>query len=179
MSAVDERTERLIVRLLDGELRPAEQDELNRTLLRSAEARRLLSEYQENDRLATDVIEAAVEGTWAGGLPARHVRRVGLWAGVTTGLAAAAAIAIIVAILSQRPSPGPIPMPGPAPEMAQSEQPIIGPDRLRYSSMDWPYQGQRRIDRHYIAVLDETGESMLLFEVDRTRTVRLPLAGDL
>ncbi|MBN1341959.1 MAG: hypothetical protein JXQ73_04725 [Phycisphaerae bacterium] len=182
MSEVDKRIERLIVRRMDGELTPAEQDELNQVLLRSAAARRTLSDYQENDRLATEVIGAVAEGCWpskAEPIPASrsfHLRSRGALAG---GLAVAAAVLIAV-IIPQRTDPVlPLPGPRPAPNSVFEVQPVVDSDHLVQTGADVPHRGQRRVNRDYVGVLDDSGKSLLLFEVDRTHTVRIPMTGEL
>lgn len=203
MSGVDEKTERLVVRLLDGELTQAEQDELNRTLLRSADARRMLSDYRKNDEIAADVIGSVASGAWTAPVdmapvdmapvdtvpvdaaPVRRVRRVGFWSGLTTALAAAAAIAVLFMVPWHTPSTGPVDQPGfvdqpnPAPEMAQSQPTVPTDDGMIYAGTEVPTRGQRRIDLDYIGVVDEARGTLILLEIDRTRSLRLPLADDL
>ncbi len=179
---VDERTERLIVRRLDGELTPAEQDELNQILLRSPDARRMLSEYDQNDRLATDMIGAVAEGrlpSEAGPIRAGRSRHVTLWTAIGTGLAAAAALAIVVISPWQDGAVDPVMPGGEHQTVVRPDQPVINGDHLVYTSTELPHRGERRIDRDYIGVFDESRDSLLLLEIDRTRTVRIPVAGDL
>ena len=175
---VDEQTERLIVRHLDGELTGSEQDELNQILLRSAAARRMLSEYQENDRLAADVVGAVADGRWSAEVepdPSARRRRVTRWRAWTAGLAAAAAIAIVVSWPQQPDSLDRVP----TPPVARPDRVAVPTDNLVFTGTELPHRGERRINRDYLGVFDESGQSLLLLEVDRTRTVRIPLAGDL
>ncbi len=179
MNDVDERTERLINRYLDGELTPTEQDELNQILLRSAEARRMLSDYQENDRLATETIAVAVEGRWSGGsvgpwsVARRWIAGRTVWAGV----AAAAVLALVVLApwqaheLAQNPKP--------IAPVVSSNGSVVSGDRLTYTSTGVPVRGERNIKRDYIGVIDEENDSLYVFEVDRRRTIHVPVAGDL
>ena len=181
MTEIDEHVERLIVRRIDGELTPAEQDELNAILLRSAEARRMLSDYEQNDRLASSVIDAVAERRWPADDGSARVTRLGVLVpriGLAAGLAAAAAIAIVTIAPWQTesgPRNGGFPVPG---EMTRTDRPVPQDD-LIYTSAELSYRGERRIDRDYIGVMDDSRDSMLIFQIDRTRTLRLPTAGDL
>src|SRR5689334_19423082 len=55
---IDERTEQLINRRLDGELLPGEQLELDKCLIRCPEARAMLEDYQCFDVLARESLHA-------------------------------------------------------------------------------------------------------------------------
>ncbi len=182
MNEVDERTERLIVRQLDGELTPSEQDELNQILLRSAAARRMLSDYQQNDRLASDVIGTVAEGRWpsaaepirAGRSSARWV-----WGTLAAGLAAAAAIVIVLSLPRAVEPVGPADAPLQPGAVAEAHRSGVPADTLVYTSTDLPHHGERWVNRDYIGVLDESKDLLFIVEVDRTRTIRMPVAGDL
>ena len=182
MNDVDERIERLIVRQLDGELTPAEQEELNQVLLRSAEARRMLSEYGENDQRAGGLIGAVAEGRWpaeASPMPEARPRRVRFWGTMVTGLAAAAVIAFVVTSPRQTDAPGTGTEFPPIPSAAPVAPPNVGAGDLVYTSGDVPHRGERWVDRDYIGVFDESRNTLYMIEVDRTRTVRVPVTGDL
>jgi len=58
---IDERTEQLVTRKLDGELTGAESHELNKLLIRSPQARALMEEYERADALAGEALRAAFE----------------------------------------------------------------------------------------------------------------------
>jgi len=182
MTEIDERVERLIVRRIDGELTPAEQDELNAILLRSAEARRMLSDCEQNDGLASEVIDAVAERRWPSGDASMRTRRFDAIVsriGLVAGLAAAAAIAIVTIVPWRtepvsRDSQSSVPT-----DVAQAGRVVPVQDDLVYTSAELPYRGERRIDRDYIGVMDDSRDSMLIFQIDRTRTIRLPVAGDL
>lgn len=85
----DERTERLICRLLDGEITADQRAELDAILARDAEARSLLKEYGEIDARAAealrhDLCRTATAVAFGG--------RRGLWLATAGGLVAAAAV---------------------------------------------------------------------------------------
>ena len=71
-----------------------------------------------------------------------------------------------------------MPLPGPV-RVARLEQPVGQTDHFVLTRTELPHRGQRWIDRDYVGVFDESRDSLLLFEIDRTRTVRVPVAGDL
>ena len=92
---VDERTELLINRYLDGALSDADQAELHAILGRDAAARAMLEQYDRNDALAAQALRRGVESTMTATAP-RHRR--GLWlATVASGLAAAAVFVFSIA----------------------------------------------------------------------------------
>jgi anti-sigma factor RsiW len=182
MNRVDEHIERLIVRHLDGELTPSEQDELNEILLRSGEARRLLSDYQENDRLASEVIGAVAAGRWprdAGTTGSGRWQRLKIGLPIAVGLAAAAAIVLMIVSPPQGTTDlGPPPVANGRQAVPEKIDAAPSED-LTYTASDLPQKGVRHTRRDYIGIYDESRKSMLLFEVDRTRTVRIPISGDL
>ncbi len=182
MSDVDERIERLIVRQLDGEITPDEQEELNQVLLRSADARRMLSEYRENDQRAGEVIGAVAEGRWPAESPRsprRRARRIRFWPAMATGLAAAAVIALVVTSPRQTDAPTTGTEFPPIPSLAPVAPPNVETGDLLYTSGEVPHHGERWVDRDYIGVFDESRDTLYMIEVDRTRTVRVPVTGDL
>lgn len=132
--------------------------------------------------MAAEVIEVAAEGRWpATPEPVRadRGRRLRLWGPVIAGLASAAVIALMV-LSPERPKPlAPSDPFTPSPSVAQSSKPTAPIDSLVYTSTELPHRGERRIDRDYVGVLDDSQELLLLFEVDRTRTVRIPVTGEL
>jgi len=168
--------------MLDGELAPADQHELNRDLLRSPQARRVLSDYRDIDRLAAEVMTAVVDGrcrvagptgrTWTG-------RRTVLWSGVFAGLAAAAIIMVVAGLTWQGDHSIDKGSPDRTAPIALRPQETAGPQHLVPVGMDLLNRGQRRIDRDYVGVFDEARGTLYVFEVNRTRTVRIPVAGDL
>jgi hypothetical protein len=101
MAGIDERIERLIIRRLDGELNADEELELDRELLRSPEARRLLEEHEQIDSVAAaalaDVIgedKTVPVGSQVAGPAAR--RDTGrFWWVLPAAVAAAVAFAVV------------------------------------------------------------------------------------
>ncbi len=84
-----ERTERLICRLLDGEITADQRVELDGILARDAEARSLLKEYGEIDARAA---EALRHDLCRAATAVALRRRSGLWLATAGGLVAAAAV---------------------------------------------------------------------------------------
>lgn len=92
---VDPRIERLICRLLDGEITPAERAELDAALAQDALARRLLDEYRRNDLLAVEALRAdAARRTGS-----RRRRAVHGWRRAAIGAVLAAAAVIVLSLL--------------------------------------------------------------------------------
>ncbi len=185
MNDVDSRIERLIVRRLDGELTPEEETELNRELLRSADARRMLSDCQQTDRWASEVVAAVADNRWPHeALPPdiEQSWRHGImgWKGVSSVLAAAAVVLIVVG-LSWRGSeePGRSTPVARLPESPRSNPSMLRSDYQVFAGNDLPNRGHRRLDRDYVGILDEDRKTLYMLELNRTRTLRIPIAGDL
>ena len=92
MASVDERTERLIVRSLDGEVSPQEQAELRRVLARDGAARTLWQEYRSNDAMAAAAIERLIVGPATARPGSQGWRRAATW----LGWGAAAAVVLLL-----------------------------------------------------------------------------------
>jgi hypothetical protein len=88
---VDERTERLICRLLDGEITADERAELDGVLARDAAARALLKDYSEIDAKAADALRHDLSRAVTAVAPRG---RRGLWLATAGGLVAAAAVVV-------------------------------------------------------------------------------------
>jgi len=180
---IDERTEQLINRKLDGELSEAESLDLNRALIRSPEARALLEQYARTDGLATEALAAALsEGSRSVYRPAE----IEAWASPShrwwtkyrrgLGIAVAAAIAALVAGLPQarlgpvapedyQQAGDAIVQAGVSPFAQAGAQPVVdGPRRLN-----------EQIDREVIAVYDEQTQSVYLLEMDQVRSKTEPV----
>lgn len=99
---IDDRTEILINRKLDGELSEAESSELDMLLSQDAQARALLAEYEQLDSQAHDTIQSALARQHTPPLaglltsdqqrPARRLKRIPGW--VRTAAAAGLGLAI-------------------------------------------------------------------------------------
>ena len=92
MGSVDERTERLIVRSLDGEASPQEQAELRRVLARDPAAKALWYEYRSSDAMAADAIERLILSPATAGPRSQNRRRAARW----LGWGAAAAVVLLL-----------------------------------------------------------------------------------
>lgn len=100
---IDERTELLINRKLDGQLSPADALELDRRLIRDPQARTLLEDYARDDGLAGEAIasltaertSSAAPTEVAAWSPSRKQRWLSL--GMISGIAAALALAVLTA----------------------------------------------------------------------------------
>jgi len=67
---IDERTEHLISRKLDGELSEDEALELNKLLIRDPEARGLMEDYARMDRQVGEAVRAVLWSATGGAAPA-------------------------------------------------------------------------------------------------------------
>jgi hypothetical protein len=183
MHSVDEQTERLIIRKLDGELSLEEEHELNKVLIRSPEARALLDSYAEQDRLAAELVseevgscappDLALVTAGAGALPPRRPAKS--WAAGSAAGLMVACLALFAVLW--RPATLPI---GPNGEHGAR---MAGP-----SSLGLPFAGDRveklpkylelpqterqQLDRQFIGVYDEKSGKMYLLEVRRVSTSR-------
>ena len=88
---VDERTELLINRYLDGELSDAQQAELHAILGRDPAARAMLDQYHRNDALVAQALRRGVESTMMATAPGR---RRGAWLAIASSALAAAAVIV-------------------------------------------------------------------------------------
>jgi anti-sigma factor RsiW len=182
---IDERTERLISRKLDGELSESDALELDRALIRSPEARRMLEDYERSERQASQALHGAFAdsrhaderaATWAGTAAAR--RRV--WPGAAR-IAAAAMIAIVMgglsaswfvprlgnraSIIANRPEESP-------PQRADRD---MGDIILTPVSARGPQLAHDRILRDVFVVVDEDTDNLYLLEMDRTQRTLSPV----
>jgi anti-sigma factor RsiW len=181
---IDERTEQLINRRLDGELTDAESLELDRLLIRSPEARHLMEQYHRMDShagqalrslLGTPSVEVPIDPRAIDEmtLPGTGFRR-----NLATVLAVAAMIALVVAGLPSRWSP-PNERAG---QLADQPAPPAEPlDHLAYVTAPAPpvsgTRNQRQhITRNIIGVMDDEGEGIYFLEVQRKDTTVTPVS---
>lgn len=173
MASLNENIEKLINRRLDGASNIDEELELDRELLRNPEARRVLEECRQIDRIAAVALAETVAATDAVHhvAPARRdvdTQRWALphWWVLVPGAVAAALLALVIprpAILRQTIDPGKIVSTVPVfPRSASG-----GMAR----TVSFPASVKRDTGREVIGVVDDAG-SIYWIEVDRTWTVR-------
>jgi anti-sigma factor RsiW len=185
MFDVDERTERLIVRRLDGELSDEEALELDRELLRSPRARELLEEYKRIDGAAAAALAAAIPEDPGRAVPfsvqgsAPPAKRYSRW---WWALPAAVAAGVILALtlfpppLTDRPlavsTVSPPTSAGPYVEPARVEPSLGGPSAVRQAahgggSLD------RVVDQDLLYIIGDDGK---IYVIDRQhmRTAHRP-----
>ena len=177
---LDERTEILMNRRLDGELTPDESLELDKLLIRDPQGRALLEEYARMDKAAGEVIRAVVS------TPAKRIEpaECSSWAGplrrwwYSFGLVSAVAASITLAfLLSQRAVQ--VPMPNAAPGIAAVEGPVAGPSlagsNLDYvANMEGPRRETNTVEQNVIGVWDDQTRSLYLLEVNSDRSLVEP-----
>jgi hypothetical protein len=178
---IDERTEQLINRKLDGELSDQESLELDKLLIRNPQVRALLEEYARMDEQAGEVIRAvACEPVTRIGpqdvLSWTSAPRHQWWYsfGLVSGVAAAITLAVL---LSQRTSTLRVSRPSSlqlSHTPSQDADPLAG--QLDYV---WNVEGPRRetvnLDRDVIGVWDGESGSLYLLEADSTRSFVEPV----
>lgn len=177
---IDNRLERQIVRLLDGQLGPVQRADLEKRLIREPEANALLQEYEHQDRELREALTAAWNPSVRtdaaelvapdADVPARAMLgRRAWWAG------AAAAIVLLGAgaWLAWR-NAGPQAATEPPPPL------VATPPREDTSAVDpsaadvvlpgapaTPGRRVRRVDRFYIDVFDDETREFRRFHIDR------------
>jgi hypothetical protein len=184
MRSVDEQTERLIIRKLDGELSLAEEHELNKVLIRSPEARALLDSYAAQDRLAAELVSEEVGScappdlalVTAGAAPLSPRRPAKSWAAGSAAGLLVACLALFAVLW--RPAALPI---GPNGEHGARTAgpsslglPFSGGDRVEKlpKYLELPQTERQQLDRQFIGVYDEKTGEMYLLEVRRVSTSR-------
>ena len=192
MPEIDERTERLINRKLDGEITPDEELELNKILIRSPATRALLERSAGYDGLARaalreelgEYVPPRLEVVAAGALPAPRVgRRRSWWSGAGGGVLAASLV--LIASVWQ-PALGPTSSrDGSAPHLAGNvalaEPPHVGGDEMRTlpAHLEMPRRQRRAVDRSFIGVYDERTDRYFVLEVRHVRTQTIVVRGDM
>lgn len=174
---IDERTEQLMNRRLDGEITAVESLELDKLLIRDPHARRLMDEYARLDALAGEAIRSAVNTQAAPTVPTAgatagwRVPQRQWW--YSFGLVSAVAAAITLAVLlSQRAAT--IGLTGRAGQVALHEpadtarDPGRAVDYIRH--VDGPRRETLNLDRDVIGVWDHHTGSLYLLEADTTRS---------
>ena len=182
MEAVNERTELLINRRLDGRITPDESLELDKALIRTPAARDLLADYERIDAAAAAGLRAAIGfgGTTAlatrfeNAAPPRS--RATPWrslAGLAAGFVLAVTLAGLPARLTRPEAASSI---RPDVNLAQPEAPRAG---FRPVAVQTGPHGARTqlnsLDREVIGVFDERSGSVYLLEIDRSRSQVVPV----
>lgn len=180
---MDDRTEHLITRRLDGEITEDESLELDKQLIRSPEARTYLNEQERIDALAGEALRAALAPgnteAPATSEPTAWPAKVSPWRRYLQPAAAVAA-AITLAVLAATIPSGkprttgtklPVAMSNPSePGLTQLSVPTVP-----VADDDWadlPRSGQHRL----IGVYDEGTQSLYLLEMNRRPDVATPAA---
>lgn len=178
---MDERTEQLMNRKLDGELTEAEALDLDKQLIKSPEVRALLAELEQNDAVAGRVLRDTLAGkdtdwTTAQPLPAQHTARRWSWNRWLIAAAACAALAAGLARVAIWPgSQGPNPDKQPSmwvegPRSESGTAPSLAADDTRtrdaWSHMELLDSAKANPHR-VIGVIDEETRSVYLLEVEQ------------
>jgi len=170
---MDDRTEHLITRRLDGEITEDESLELDKQLIRSPEARGCLAEQERIDALAGQTLRAilapdasqpvpqAESAGWPGQANRwwRYLRPV-------AAVAAAVTLAVLVGTLPisrSRPDKAPAPLADNSPGaggQSTSQVPVI-PANSGWSNL--PQAGQHKL----LGVFDDETQSLYLLEMNR------------
>lgn len=178
---IDERTERLINRRLDGQLTEDESLELNKLLIRSPEAQTLLAQYAAMDEQLGDVVRTVVSAPAATVEPGEvsgwslAPRRWWYSFGLISALAAAITLAVLV---SQRVSgiPG-----GDLQARSVVDASLAGREFFSGNEPDYvatiegPRRQTERLQREVIGVWDRQSHSLYLLEVDSARSLVEPV----
>ncbi len=173
---MDERTENLITRRLDGEITEAESLELDKALIRSPEARAYLEEQARISRLASRALETAIvardEEVVPSVAPPAWPARDSRWQRYLRSVVAVAAVFVLAAVVATLPvgksrtaSPGTFGVDRGTGTAGRAEQPV---DTVPVSEGAWP--GLPHAGRHQVIGVydDETGSLYLLEMSPRT-----------
>jgi len=173
---IDERTEQLINRRLDGELTSDEQLELNKRLIRSPEARALIEDYQKMDALAHATLDNfSQKSELASDVQPRS--RFIFFAG---GSAIAAAF-ILVGFLSISLLPLNNPQKAVVANNPQVEPTMIAAlpmtrDISRMLSIEGPRHEREQVHKDVLGVFDQETQSVYLLEMDQQQTTVVPVS---
>lgn len=165
---VNDRIERLINRRLDGELTEDESLELDRELIRNPQARMLLEQLSRLDKLAGAAIaDACSAETIVPAVRACQVRRpasaMQSWWLVPGSLAAGVLLYFGLSLL-------PVGAPDRAPmsEAVSTGRPsVVVPPSSQTVGYQPVIQSRRFLDREYLGVANEAGDTIYLIEMNR------------
>jgi len=181
---MDERTERLINRKLDGELTAAESLELDKLLIRNPQARALFEEYAAMDAQASELLRAVVAPSVTAGTTDRMSetawnpppRRWWYSFGLVSGLAAAITLAVLLShraatvnVTSPADVSGAMVVSG-GPSPARPDTMTTGPTNL-VSHVEGPRRETTNLERDVIGWWDRESGSLYLIEADRARSI--------
>lgn len=177
---MDDRTEHLISRRIDGELQGDEALELDKHLIRSPDSRRLLEDYEADDRLAREVLRSAfsshparTEESIAPVTSHHWLSRVGL--GVRAVAAAILLITMVGVPTWWSRNASPVPTIGSGPAIA-ALQPETVADLIDAPRVEGPREERRRLNRDVVAVWDEETQSYYILEMDHRAETVVPVA---
>jgi len=177
---IDERTEQLITRRLDGELADGESLELDRELIRSPEARRAFEDAQRIDALTDETLTALLDAGDSrnfhptDGMVSHAARRI-TRRRLDGAIGVAAAVLLVMASTSVLPQFGG--NSGPSQANVGNATPFIQPavnqvpiESLVIDNTAGPRRQRQRIDQDVIAVVDPETQTVYLLEIQRTRS---------
>lgn len=181
---IDDRTEQLINRRLDGALSDAESLELDRLLIRSPEARTLLEDYQRMDGLAVEAMQSVFQESRidASFRPGTLHRIPPAGAGKRWNLAMALAVAAMIAlVLAGLPSKW-RQLHEVEPQLA--DQPTLPAVRMGdpayvnapVDEIHGTRDQRQHITRNLIGLMDDKGEGIYFLEVQRKDTTVTPVS---
>jgi anti-sigma factor RsiW len=190
---LDERTEHLITRRLDGELGEGEALELDKRLIRAPEARHALEELERIDHLAQAALGSLLaEPSGPASTPARPAHRP--WLSRRSGLnlmAGAVAAALLLAFTG----------PWRAPQRTSERSPVksgvsLDAAMLARASMipavsdgsdtepdlieliDGPRRHRERVNQNVVGVFDPETDTIYVLELNTARTTVSPFRAD-
>ena len=181
---MDERTEQLINRRLDGEITEEESLELDKRLIRSPEARAYLEEQVRINALAGEALQAVIAPGDSQSHP--HVEsaawpaREGLWRRCLRPVAAVAAVIAVAALVasipygrSRQPAATPLVADNDQGATRQAGQPVMT------VPVDDNWSGLPRAGRHeVIGVYDDATQSLYLLEMSPRSGTNSPSVTD-
>lgn len=186
---IDERTENLINRRLDGELTDDESLELDKRLIRSPGAQALMEEYERAGLVAGEVLRTAVGENDVGHDRAEQLARTAAfrgrpWRAWRGGVAVAAVfLGVIIGVgMGYWLSTPAVPVTSDPAVVQPSDvtEPLIATaptelDRDKVRSLEQPPRRERRVVQDVVGVFDEKTRSVYLLEASRVETSLAPV----
>lgn len=168
---IDERTEHLINRQIDGELTSDEQLELNKRLIRSPEARAMSEEYQQFDTLARE----ALHGFCQKSRTEPEIKHQSRFTTLTRGSALAAAV-ILFAFMSMWLFPSKQQQAVKLDNGTMIASLPIVKEIAQLASIEGPRHERERVQKDLIGVFDRETQSVYLLEMDQQQTTVVPVS---